>query len=137
MPNALAQLALNQFKKLEKFNQHRRRTANFYFESFKNSSFELPQISNDSEHIFLRFTVKHQKAHQIIKNAWKKNILIGDWYTTPIAPHDTKLDEVKYKLGSCKKAEKSAKITLNLPTHINISKKEAQKIVDFLRNFKD
>jgi len=133
MPNALAILALNQFKKLERFNKHRKEIANFYFENLKNSDFELPEKDNS---IFLRFTIKHPKAHDIIKKMWKKNILIGDWYTIPIAPDDTDLDKVEYKLGSCPKAEKLSKITLNLPTHINISKKEAKKIIEFLKTWK-
>ncbi|MFH1894418.1 MAG: DegT/DnrJ/EryC1/StrS family aminotransferase, partial [Patescibacteria group bacterium] len=65
----------------------------------------------------------------------ENNLLIGDWYTTPIAPHDTQLDKMGYVPGSCPEAEKLANTTLNLPTHINISKKEAQKIVDFLKNY--
>jgi dTDP-4-amino-4,6-dideoxygalactose transaminase len=52
-----------------------------------------------------------------------------------IAPHDTKLDKMQYIKGSCPKAEKLAKETFNLPTHINISQKEAQKIIDFLKNY--
>lgn len=136
LPNALSILALNQFKKLDKFNNHRKEIAKFYFENLKNTSFKLPEIPNNQDHIFLRFTIKHPKAHQIIKKAWQNNLLIGDWYTTPIAPHDTKLDKLEYKLGSCPKAERLSKETLNLPTHINISKKEAQKIVDFLRSIR-
>jgi len=131
LPNALAVLALNQFKKLERFNIHRKEIAEFYREELKNTSFKLPP---ESEQIYLRFTVKHQKAKEIIKKAWRNNLLIGDWYTTPIAPHDTKLDKIQYAIGSCPKAEKLAKITLNLPTHINISKEEAERIIDFLKN---
>ncbi len=133
MPNALAILALNQFKKLERFNKHRQEIADFFFENLKNTSFKLPPKDNS---IFLRFTIKHSKAHKIIKKMWRKNILIGDWYTSPIAPDDTNLDRVGYKLGTCPKAEKLSKQTLNLPTHINISKKQAKKIVDFLKIWK-
>lgn len=129
MPNSLALLALNQFKKLEKFNQHRREIANFYYENLRDSSFKLPPKDNS---IFLRFTIKHPKVHDIIKKMWSKNILIGDWYTSPIAPDDTDLAKLQYKTGTCPKAEKLAKLTLNLPTHINISKKEAQKIIQCL-----
>jgi len=133
LPNALANLTLNQFGKLERFNQHRREIADFYYNKLKDTDFTLP-ISEGQ--IFLRFAIKHPKAHQIIKKAWKKNILIGDWYTTAIAPHDTKLEKMQYKPGSCPNAEKLCKETLNLPTHINISRKEAEKIVDFLKNIK-
>jgi len=131
LPNALATLALNQFKKLERFNNHRKEIADFYFQNLKNTSFDLPE----KEGIFLRFTIKHQQVPEIIKKSWKKNILIGDWYTSPIAPQDTKLNKLQYQIGSCPKAEKLAKETLNLPTHINISKKDAQKIVDFFKNY--
>lgn len=131
MPCALAELALNQLKKLERFNNHRREIADFYRKELKNKNFELPA---DSEQIYLRFTVKHQKAKEIIKRAWRNNLLIGDWYDKVIAPHDTQLDKLKYLPGTCPKAEKLAKETLNLPTHINISKEDAKKIVDFIKS---
>jgi len=133
MPNVLAVLTLNQLKKLEKFNAHRKEIAEFYREELKGTSFGLPP---EEEQVYLRFTVKHSKAHEIIKKAWQNNFLIGDWYTTPVAPYDTKLKKLKYEIGSCPKTEKLAKITLNLPTHINISKVQAKKIVDFLKQWK-
>jgi len=136
-PNTLACLALNQFEKLEKFNNHRKEIANFYYNELKDTSFELPPNLDDRKQTFLRLTIKHPKAHQIIKKAWSKNLLIGDWYTIPIAPHDTKLDKMKYEMGSCPKAEKLAREVFNLPTHINISKKEAGTIVNFLKKYGD
>ncbi|GAF82742.1 unnamed protein product [marine sediment metagenome] len=132
LPNALAILALNQFKKLERFNAHRKRLADFYYEELKNTSFVLPEIPSERKSAFLRFAVKHSRAHEIIKKAWKENILIGDWYTTPIAPHDTVESKLKYVKGSCPKAERLSKITLNLPTHINIKEKELKIIISFL-----
>jgi len=137
MPSALAIMALNQFNKLEKFNRHRQQIAEFYYQELKNTSFILPPKIADKKNVFLRFTIKHPKAHQIIYNAWhKQNILLGDWYTTPIAPFDTKVEEMKYTPGSCKNAEELAKTTLNLPTHINISQKSAERIVNFLKQWK-
>ena len=104
---------------------------------FKGSKFELPKQFENRKNIFLRFTVKHPKAHDIIYEAWhRQNILLGDWYTTPIAPFDTKIEDIHYKYGSCINAERLAKITLNLPTHINISKEDSERIVKFLLNFK-
>jgi len=133
MPNALAILARNQFKKLERFNNHRQEIADFYYNELESTNFELVGEHEGRKNIFLRFAIKHPKAHEIIKKAWQNNLLIGDWYTTAIAPHDTKLDKMHYIPGSCPVAEKLAKITLNLPTHINILKEDAQKIVDFIK----
>lgn len=136
LPNALAIMALNQFNKLEKFNSHRQEIADYYFKALRNTEFQLPQKYENRKNIFLRFTVKHPKAHEIIYDAWhKQNILLGDWYTTPIAPFDTKIEEMKYTSGSCKNAEFLAKRTLNLPTHINLSKKDAERIVNFLKKW--
>ncbi|MBU2539820.1 DegT/DnrJ/EryC1/StrS family aminotransferase [Patescibacteria group bacterium] len=143
-PNALAILALNQFKKIDRFYSHRKELSRFYYNSLKDTSFEISEdLSPESldarniKHGFLRFTIKHPKAHEIIYEAWhKKNIIVGDWYVSPIIPYDTNLESIGYKMGSCPTAEKLSKTTLNLPTHINISKKDAEKIVKFLEQWK-
>lgn len=135
MPILLAVLALNQLKKMERFNAHRQKTADFYYKRLVNTEFMLPSNPADKKQIFLRFAIRHPRAHEIIKKAWRKNLLIGDWYTTPIAPYDTKLDKMKYVVGGCPMAEKLAKETLNLPTHINISEQDAQKITNFLKEY--
>lgn len=137
LPNALAMMALNQLNKLNKFNSHRQKISAFYYDKLKDTSFVLPPKFENVKNVFLRFTVKHPKAHEIIYEAWhKQNILIGDWYTTPIAPFDTKLEEMHYQPGSCPNAESLSRQTFNLPTHINISEKDAERIVDFLKNSK-
>ena len=134
LPNALALVAQNQFNKLDIFNEHRKQIAKFYYDELKNTQFVLPKREGN---IFLRFTITHPKAHQIIYEAWhKENILLGDWYTTVIAPDDTKLNQMHYKMGSCPTSEKLSKITLNLPTHINISKLDAGRIINFLKKWR-
>ncbi len=136
LPNALAIMAFNQFKKINKFYLHRKNLVKYYAEKLKDTSFILPVNDLKANPSYLRFTVKHKKAHEIIYEAWhKQNILLGDWYTTPIAPFDTKLDEMKYKKGVCQNAEELAETTLNLPTHINILQKDAERIVNFLKKF--
>ena len=134
LPNALATMALNQFHKLETFNAHRNKIAEFYYQELAGTKFGLPKKENN---IFLRFAITHPKAHEILYEAWHTGkILLGDWYTTPIAPDDTKLEEMKYTPGSCPNAEYLAKRTLNLPTHINISMDDAKRIVNFLTKYK-
>ncbi len=132
MPNALAVLALKQFQKLERFNNHRKKIASLYYKMLENSSLNLPRFPKDRDHIFLRFTVKTPRAHEVIKNSWDNNILLGDWYTSPIAPDDTQLGKMGYREGECPNAEKLSKVMFNLPTHINIRRKDAIKIVNFL-----
>ena len=138
MPNALAILALNQFKKLEKFNQHRREIAEFYNQELKDTDFISPSQNGEGEPIFMRYSVllpSRLNSDEVLEKARKQSILLDDgWRKTPIVPPDTNLEKMNYILGSCPRAEKIAKTILNLPTHINISKKDAQKIINFLKN---
>jgi len=135
MPNALALLAENQFKKLERFNQHRKELAKFYQEKLK-KIFKIPFLTEKEDILptFMRFPILIEgETDEILKEARKKKIYLNDgWRKKPIVPPDTDLKKMKYIFGSCQKAEKIANEILNLPTHINISQKEAEKIIDFL-----
>lgn len=134
LPNALALMAQKQFDKLDVFWHHRKKLADFYHENLKNTDFGLPSMQEKQS--FLRFSVTHPKAHEIIYEAWhKENMLLGDWYTSVIAPDDTKLDEMKYEVGMCSNAENLAKKTLNLPTHVNVSMDDAKRIVAFFKKY--
>ncbi len=133
LPNALATMALNQFHKLDTFNAHRQKIAQFYYQELQNTQFILPKKENN---IFLRFVIQHPKAHEILYEAWRtENMLLGNWYMSPVDPIDTKLENMRYQKGQCPNAERLSKITLNLPTHINISTDDAKRIVDFLKKY--
>ena len=134
MPNALALLALSQLEKLDRFNSHRKELAIQYHSDLRDTSFLLPEQFAERENIFLRFTVRHANAHNIIKKAWEQNILLGDWYTSVLVPEGTDMVAMQYQKGSCPNAERLAKTTLNLPTHINIREWQYNKVIDFLRN---
>jgi len=141
LPGALALLASHQLEKLDKYNSHRQKTAQIYFQAFgeylasnnkKLLSFHLPPNPSDHQSVFLRFTLRRDNAAQIIKKAWSKNLLLGDWYRTPVDPFDTLPETVGYQKGSCPRAEEFAGTMINLPTHINISENQARQIINFL-----
>jgi len=134
LPQKLAVLALNQFDKLEKFNDHRRRRADFYQRKLRSGDYILPNELPNTLPTYLRFAMRHDNAKKIIKKAWHKNLLLGDWYRTPVDPFDTRPETVGYKKGSCPNAEKFAGKMINLPTHINIKETEAKKIIDFFKH---
>ena len=136
LPDKLAALALNQFRKLEDFNRHRRKLAELYRKELKNTDFILPDETNNILPACLRFSIRHGNAKNIIKKAWRKNLLLGDWYRTPVDPFDTLPETVGYKKGSCPNAEAFAGKMINLPTHINIGESEARKILTFIKRCK-
>lgn len=134
MPNALAYLALKQFERLEQFNNHRRELAGLYSKELRKlqaSSFKFQDVAFG--HVYLRYPIRHKNAQGIIEKAKRAGILLGDWYTTPVAPDDTRLEAMHYKKGSCPVAEKLGKETFNLPTNPTLSMEEAKRVVAFLQ----
>lgn len=136
LPASLSVLASHQLQKLERMNQHRKEVAAFYRKKLEGSAFKIPAIVPEKEAIYLRFPLQHEHAHAMIRKFWKQNILVGDWYTSPVSPDDTQLESVGYKKGSCPAAERLSNITFNLPTHINTSFRDAERILSVLNEIK-
>ena len=133
MPEASARLALHQLEKLERFNAHRQVIADYYLKAL--GEFAVSGQAHRSGGIFLRYTVFHPKAHEVIRNAREQGVELGDWYTTPIAPKGVDYKAVGYIPGSCPMAELKARETCNLPTHIGISLADAEYIVGMLKKY--
>ena len=134
MPFALSLLAQNQFKKLDRFNQHREKIAQIYEKELKDLNVILPKKKEGR--IWMRYSLIFDfETEFLLKKLSKNKIFLDDgWRKTPIVPPDTDLEKMKYNLGSCPQAEKVAKTILNLPTHINITTEDAKKVITFLKN---
>jgi dTDP-4-amino-4,6-dideoxygalactose transaminase len=125
-PEILFPLLLNQFKKLEKFNEKRKEIANIYLEKFP--------LNFEGEPIFLRFPILIENRDFVLEKFKKENIYLGDWYRCVLDPcSDLKI--FYYEIGSCPKAEEITKKIINLPTLIE--KKEAELIIRKIKNFKN
>jgi len=124
MPNALAVLTINQFKKIDRFNRHRREITDFY-ERLLNKSHQKSKNT-----FLLKYPIIVKNPKTIIEKAKIKNIILNDgWSGSPIMPSGTDLAKMNYNIGGCPRAERLSEIILNLPTHINISEDKAGKIV--------
>ena len=130
-PNALSVLALSQLKRLDLFNAHRKQLARLYFEKLKdNSDFQLQKFDKDS--VYLMYTVLSERASERRAKMKARGVILGAWWGRGIVPSDVSLESVKYELGSCPVAEELGMKALNLPTNINVSVKEAEKIAGLL-----
>ncbi len=132
MPAVLAKLSLHQLHKLDRFHGHRKTIAKLYSEGLKGfSGLELPSPHPDDDPAWLRFTIRSSQAAKILEAAKNKGIFLGDWYRTVLAPP---VDEslFGYEKGSCPRAEKAATESVNLPTHIQMTDKQVQEIINFI-----
>lgn len=136
LPNALAELALEQIKKLNKFNKKRIKIAQYYFKHLKNKkSLQLFKLNQLKEGIYLRFPVIADSPKKLIEFCKKRKIILGNWYDNVIAPKGTNLKKVGYKPGSCPRAEALCQNIINLPTSPKMSIIDAKRVINCLRDF--
>lgn len=139
LPNALAALALQQLNKLPDFQAHRTALVRYYDTHLKNPIVKSVQTMTQNtavvEPAYLRYTVLVEHPIKLIQYAKQQGIMLGDWYNAAITPPGTSEQAVGYVPGSCPAAEEVAKHTVNLPTHINISTHDAERIVKVINSF--
>lgn len=128
MPAALATLGMNQFRKLDRFNQHRREIAQIYSKAL-GIDYKTPE---NSTHTYLRFPLLLEKENlEKFKQETKKaRVVVGDWYKTILYAPDSSLAKLGYKQGDTPHAEGVSKKIINLPTGINVDKTAAEKLTE-------
>jgi perosamine synthetase len=129
-----AALANNQFNKLSKYNIHRVKIADYYYKHLNNlSGIGLP-LKKDGA-VWLRFPVIVEKDSNKMKLFLKcNNVIVGDWYKTPIYPV-RRLSRFYYKNGTSPESERICRKIINLPTHPNISIKDAGRICNLIKKW--
>ena len=134
LPNWYCSLINTSFEALEENLNHRRQIANIYNENINPkviSKILADQINLSSN---LRFQIFVNDRSKLIKYLSQHGLYVSDiWYDAPIAPKKY-LDQTDYK-GQCPNAELAASAILNLPTHINVSEKDAEKISNFINQW--
>ncbi len=133
LPNALAILALHQWKKRERFDAHRRTLTQIYQQELKHPDIIHPNWTKEADPALLRYPIRTTKRDILFKAAIPAKIQLGDWYTSPLAPEGTTEQAVNYDRTQTPFAVALSKDTLNLPTHINISESDAKKICTLIK----
>lgn len=117
LPNWYCNLALNEFKKLSEQLNHRKEIAKIYAKNLNKKILNSNIINKISTSANLRFPIFVENRGNLIKFLRKHKIFVSDIWYDNVAPE-------------CSNAVKISKKILNLPTHINVSKKDALKIAE-------
>jgi len=138
--DSLARVLHGQLKRFDKFKYHRRQLAQFY-------SKELYQLRDQiffpvfhKNCSYLRFPIVFktpQQKNKVYQALRANKIIPGTWYTASFLPTDFQknqrnknildLDQITNTQQVCQKI-------LNLPTNINTSLKDAQKIIKIIKS---
>ena len=132
---ALAPLLTKQLKKLPAFTEHRRRVASRYLEGLETAQprlSRLTQVRDDAP--WLRFPLRVANAAQTGKKLRSKQLLFGDWYSTPVTPCSLEHETVSgYQPGSCPVAEKLSRTTINLPTYPLLYEADVEHVISVIK----
>lgn len=132
LPDALAQLALVQVSRLEKFNKKREEYTKMYAALIHKNFPDTVRFAGP----LLRypfFTTNPIRMKQYFRK--HANIYLGDWYSNVIDPVSTNWIDVMYQKGSCPEAEYVAHHCINLPTYPTLTKTQAEKIAMLLTEY--
>lgn len=122
-------------KKLPENLAHRKHIAHIYRTELNNVLLspvhaEQIQLANN-----LRFPIFVSNRASLIEYLTKQKIFISDiWYDAPISPKKY-LNLTNYQPGQCPEAERISETILNLPTHINVSEKDAHRIAELINGW--
>lgn len=134
-PAALAELLTHQLEKLPRFTERRQQIANRYQEAFKNNPrLTLPTPPANSRVAWLRYPVLVDKPSELRMMAKKQQILLGDWYDTPIGPRDVEPRTFGYIQSSCPVAEDITRHVINLPTYPLLTDQQVGHAITFIQN---
>jgi dTDP-4-amino-4,6-dideoxygalactose transaminase len=120
-------------KRIDQFNESRRRNAAAYCEAIKNKNVTLPAAQADCEHVYHQFTIRAKNRDVLADALQKKDIASAVYYPVPLHQQEVflKLYDTSARLPV---SEKSAAEVLSLPMFPELSPEEIGLIADVINN---
>jgi dTDP-4-amino-4,6-dideoxygalactose transaminase len=119
LPNGLAVLAVQQLKKVYRYNVKRQLIAKKYGKTLLGAT-------------YLRYPIQVEDPKALFTQAKKQGILLGTWYSYVIDPKQVSMIDVGYEKGCCPQAEYVAKRIINLPTYPMMNTKNVQNVISIV-----
>ncbi len=127
LSNAQAALALRQLLRLDGNLAHRRKIAAVYARSLSAHGFAVPQPHPKAEPAFVRYPVFVGDRAAVQRSA-ARHAVLGTWFTS-VLEEAVSPAHGGYQAGSCPQAEAAVGHLVNLPTHLRVSRRDAEAVV--------
>ncbi len=127
MPGVLAMLGMNQLKKLDTYNEHRRRIAGIYE---KELNLNYTSVKGYTP---LRFPVLIDHPKEIHSKLKSKHIIAGNWYEKFLFTKPQYLQRVNFDPAKLPQVSEITQHIINLPLHIKVNEADALRIVKLIK----
>ena len=132
MTNIQAAIGIEQLKKLDKFNEKRRKNARYYDEMLSSiDNVEIPYVIPEVKHVYHQYTIRVKEREKLIEAFRKEGVGYGIYY--PAGIHQ---QPVMQKLGFTARLPVTEKIVnevISIPVHPALSEEELEKVADVVR----
>jgi dTDP-4-amino-4,6-dideoxygalactose transaminase len=137
LPGWHASMALSSLQNLSRRIRHRRKISMIYINNLNENILSSGVIKNCDLSTNIRFPVFVENRAGLVRYLKNHDIFVSDiWYDAPVAPLKL-INRTGYEKGDCLKAEVDAEQILNLPTHINVSEKEAERVCSLINKWQN
>lgn len=110
----------------------RRRNTHLLEAALKDAGLPTVTIPEECNTVFLRYPVQVENKVEVLTEAKRQQIQLGDWFLSPIHPNPDKWELAGYTPGTCPVAESLSRRVVNIPTGPGLNKKEILRTVSFL-----
>ena len=133
MAKPLRKRLQKKLREIDAVTQHSQWVATQYRSGIQSPVVKHPILPDKSDVIFARYPLLTDKKEKLLKAAHKANVELAEWYATPVHPLKGKeLELVHYEQGMYSNAELRCKQVVTLPVHRSVTKKDIERIINFL-----
>lgn len=119
---------------LDEWNQDRRRIARRYSTEIRNENVILPQIKEDTEHVFHIYAIRSNRREELENYLQEQGVGTNKHY--PIAIHlQPAYSNLQIAQGELPLAEEISMTELSLPMYYGMNEDDITKVIDAINNF--
>ena len=116
------------------FEEHRRNLKQVYDAALKVAGFPVFEVPSYADPVLLRYPIRVRNKTQILSEAKRRGIEIGEWYTHPIdRPEGLDPETLGYRPGMCPEGERASREVIHFPMSPNVTKDSARQMIDFVK----
>ncbi|MEN6406732.1 MAG: DegT/DnrJ/EryC1/StrS family aminotransferase [Thermoguttaceae bacterium] len=126
---------LREIARVDENIRHRTEMTAFYDGELSKIGLKPLDVPGIERQPLLRYPVRVANKGEIVRLAVRKGVEIGSWFECPLHPEGTRQQDFGYEDGMCPESERAAREVVNLPTHLKVTRRIAEKALEFLRRY--
>jgi perosamine synthetase len=114
--------------------EHRRKLQRIYDTALRAAGFSVFDVPSYADPVLLRYPVRVPNKSQVLSEAKKRGIEIGEWYTHPVdRPENMDSEALGYRDGMCPEGERAAREVIHFPMGLDVTEKSVLRMIRFVK----